>query len=92
MSAPCSWACNVSSSASLADGALVQAWITVSGATARASATATSSSALALVHRERPPLADAAGQPQHLVAQIPDAVPDERPVGIPVDVVAVPAP
>jgi hypothetical protein len=42
MSAPCSWAWRVSSTQSFAEAALVQACITVSGATVRASATATS--------------------------------------------------
>jgi hypothetical protein len=46
MSAPCSWACCVSSTQSFAEAALVQAWITVPGTTDRASATATSRSRL----------------------------------------------
>ena len=43
MSAPCSCACSVSSTQSLADAALVHACMTVAGATMPASSTATSS-------------------------------------------------
>ena len=46
MSAPWASACWVSSRQSLAEAALVQAWITVPGAIARASSTAISSSRL----------------------------------------------
>ena len=44
---------------------------------------------LAFVERQRPPLGDAAGEPQHRVAEVTDAVADEGPVRVPVDVVAV---
>ena len=44
---------------------------------------------LALVHGERPPLGDAARQPQHRVVEVADAVAHERAVRVEVDVVAV---
>jgi len=45
--------------------------------------------AFALVEGQRPELGDAAGAPQHRVPEIADAVAHQRPVGVPVDVVAV---
>ena len=44
MSAPCSWACRVSSTVSLADGVAVQAWMTTPGLTERPSSMAISTS------------------------------------------------
>ena len=44
---------------------------------------------LSLIERQRPELRDAAGAPQHRVSQLADAVAHQRPVGVPVDVVAV---
>ena len=43
----------------------------------------------AFVHRQRPPLGDPAGEPEHRVPEVADAVPDECPVGVEVDVVTV---
>ena len=89
MSAPCSCACSVSSTVSLAELAAVHAWITVSGAIARASSTATSSSCL------RSSRVSDHHSPTPLVSQsmswreVADAVAHQRAVRVPVDVVAV---
>ena len=44
---------------------------------------------LALVDGERPPLGDPAGEPEHRVPEVADAVPHQRAVRVVVDVVAV---
>ena len=89
MSAPACCACCVRSRQSLADIAAVQACTTTSGLAAAAFLDRDLQQALSLVDGQRPELRDAAGAPQHRVPQLADAVAHQRPVGVPVDVVAV---
>ena len=89
MSAPCSWACSVSSTQSFAD---VRARARLDHGVGRDGARLVDrdlDQLLALVHRQRPPLGDAAREPQHVVAEIADAVAHEGAVRVAVDVVAV---